>query len=500
MSTNQLMRIGLSATTLMAISGGLGAGCDKNNATATRVTNRDAASDAVFSRRPIGGRGARDAASTITMGPDAGPSADVGAGAVSTADAAPAAPASAAPWTSKDIGVTGDLKSSLAVTPTIFTAKAAGKGVGGMSDSFFFTSQKISGDFELVAKVRSMQLSAPLAQAGFMVRANDSDPAAANVFVFSFGDPVMGGNIQVREKTGGMTTAVLPMNDPNLKPSSFVRIVREGKRFSVYRTLNRQSWTRVAVVDLDLPAEVFVGAAAATASETALLTTEFDFMKISNLDTRAATRGTLVEDLGTMGGAALYDGKVMTVTGYGQTISATQEFGTYLVQPASGSQSVTVRVDKVDGPNPQSRIGIMVRDGQALAMSRSAMHAMMAVTKERGVEFQTRSAQGGNTVFGMKKEGIAFPLWIRLEKIDEATGSAAKFVGSFSRDGVTFETLDSATLTFPEPYLLGYLVNANATNGLATATIAVIDTAGTPPPRPIADAGAPADVRPRDGK
>jgi hypothetical protein len=477
----------------------LGAACGESE-DERRVTPADGgAQDAVYSRRPDARKGAAKDAALVASAPDVAAPSSASADAAATspaADAAPAPAADPAPWTLKDLGVTGAPAGSVTPTPTAFILRGVGKGVGGPADSCTFVGQRVTGDFELVAKLRSIQMGQPTAQAGFMVRASDA-PGAANLFVVSFADTGMGGNVLVREATGGMAKAVLPMNDINLKPGTFIRVVREGKRLSVYRTGNRATWTRVAVVDVDLSAEAHVGFASASVADTPLLS-EVDFLKVSNLDVNLTTRGIQIEDLGTLGGTALFDGRVLSLGGYGQAISVTQEFGMYALRQASGAQRLTVRVDSLDGPDAQSRVGIMVRDGQPLTMSRSAKHALLAVTKEGGVEFQSRAAQGGNTAAGMKKAGFKLPLWLRLEKVDDATGSAAKLVGSYSSDGARWEMLDAVTLTLPEPFLLGLLVNAGAGNGLARANLFMGEPGAAPGPGPALapDAGpAPRDAR-----
>jgi hypothetical protein len=49
---------------------------------------------------------------------------------------------------------------------SLMTVRAGGAEIGGAADGFHFVSQKVRGDFELLARVRSLQMVDPESKAG----------------------------------------------------------------------------------------------------------------------------------------------------------------------------------------------------------------------------------------------------------------------------------------------------------------------------------------------
>jgi endonuclease/exonuclease/phosphatase family metal-dependent hydrolase len=114
-----------------------------------------------------------------------------------------------------------------------------------------------------------------------------------------------------------------------------------------------------------------------------------------------------------------------------------------------------------------------------------------------GVEFMSRNANGGNTVF-IAGATASVPVWLRLKR------DATTVIGSWSSDGATWKELGRTTITLPTPVYVGLPVTSHSTGALNTVTfdnVSVIpEVANVPPtvtidtPVPDATFAAPATI------
>ncbi len=409
-------------------------------------------------------------------------------------------PQDPAPWTPKDIG-SPEMPGSLTVTNLIFTAKAGGSGIGGTSDAFFFASQTLRGDGEILVRVRSLQATEPDCTAGLMLRAPGAEPGAANLFLGVLGDTKVGGIFQYRATAGGATKTVII--DPETRVNQFLRIQRRGRVFTAYRTANRTLWLKLGTVEMDLPAEISVGLAATSKSPTKVTTAEFDFLRAHNVDPPSPW---IFEEMNAIGGGAFLTGNSLAISSFGDTFNLTSDTGSVFARGDSGNRTITAKITSLMGGGATARVGVIIRDGIAPAnISRQAPYAM-ATFAAGSVQFHSRKTPGTSVmaVAGMMKADIKLPLWLRLEKTDEAATAGSLVKASYSADGVTWTALDSSNFGFQEPFLVGFFADAASLTRLMQAAISDISvTGGTSAP---ADAGAvvdasdtrPPDTRPPD--
>jgi hypothetical protein len=398
-----------------------------------------------------------------------------------------------APWAAKDIGPPGMQREEVRSSVGVMTVRAGGMEVGGTADSFQYVSQKVRGDFELLARVRSLQMVDPDTKAGIMVRANDTEPGAANVFLAVLADPMRGGLLQYRAAAAGPTT--LGPTDTGVRAGQWLRITRKGRTFTAYRSAARLSWTRVGSVDLDLPPEVSAGIAVSAKNAMLATTAEIDGLRLQNLETQPATQSWSLEELGGIGGSALWNGPTLNFSGLGDTPSLLSESGTFAHQTASGSQTLTVRVASFTHKDPSARVALMIREGPPVVFSRTQPAVVLGVTPGMGVHFHSRAFNNLMATLAPIKEGVQAPLWLRLERFDDpGPPQGSRFVGSYSMDGRTWTPVGSAIFALPEPYLVGVLGSSNGSTTPVMATLTDISlTAGTTPAPapPPADAGRP---------
>jgi hypothetical protein len=401
-----------------------------------------------------------------------------------------------APWTGKDVGAVmprGEARASA----SLLTVRAGGTDIGGAADGFHFVSQKVRGDFELMARVRSLQLVDPETKAGVMVRANDTEPGAANVFLAVLGDPMKGGLFQQRAAAGGPTVA--GGVDAGVRANQWLRITRKGRTFTAFRSATRLGWVKVGSADLDLPPEVSAGVAVAAKSAAAATTAEIDGLRLQSLDSQPATKDWGLEELGSvMGGSAVYaPAGGLALSGLGETFSLLSESGLFAYQSASGNQTLIVRVAALAHRDPIARLGLMVREGPPVVFSRTQPAAIISVTVGMGVQFQSRGANNMMATVAPLKDGLKAPVWLRLDRIEEpGPPVSSRFTGSYSDDGRTWIPVGSAVFSLPEPYLIGVVLNSNGGSTPVTATLTDVSLGSAapappppPPPPPPADAG-----------
>lgn len=142
------------------------------------------------------------------------------------------------PWASADIGAVAAAGFASHSSGT-FTVVGSGADIAGAADEFRYVYQAGSGDGSIVARVASVQNTAPDAKAGVMYR---ETTAANSRFAAVYVTPGVGVVFQRRTSAGGSTasTVVSGVTAPR-----YVRLVRTGNGFAAYYSSNGSSWTQI---------------------------------------------------------------------------------------------------------------------------------------------------------------------------------------------------------------------------------------------------------------
>ncbi len=153
------------------------------------------------------------------------------------------------PWQTKDIGSV-EKKGFASYSGGTFTVAGSGNDLGGWDgkDEFRFLYQTGSSNCTVIAKVQSIQDTQDGATAGVMIRdslGSDAKFAAALV------TPENGILQQTRSSTGGNTST---KTDSGPTAPYWVKIVRDGHTFTMYRSSNGSSWTQI-----DQPVTIYMG-------------------------------------------------------------------------------------------------------------------------------------------------------------------------------------------------------------------------------------------------
>ena len=194
----------------------------------------------------------------------------------------------------------------------------------------------------------------------------------------------------------------------------------------------------------------------------------------------------------TVAGSASESGGVFTVRGAGADIWGTADAFHFMSQPLAANGEVVARVLSIQNSNAYAKAGVMIRG----ALTAGSAHVLLDVKPGGGVEFMSRKANGGSTVF-IAGGAVTLPVWLRLKR------DATTVIGSWSADGATWTEIGRTTITLPTPAFVGLPVTSRST-ALNTATfdnVNVIPEAANMPPSvaidtPVADAvfAAPASI------
>ena len=196
--------------------------------------------------------------------------------------AAAAAHAQTPPFTSQDIdsGV-----GSVAFDPANgrWTVQAEGNDIWNNSDQFRFTWIDLSGDGEVIARVRSLAGvgGAALnewAKAGVMIRAT-TDGGSPHAFMATTGNN--GATFQRRETAGGTSTNA-GNSGGAFVPLRWVRLVRSANSFTgFWRDDNQANWTQIGgAATVTMAADVLVGLALTSHSDGNFAQAVFDRLTV----------------------------------------------------------------------------------------------------------------------------------------------------------------------------------------------------------------------------
>lgn len=172
-------------------------------------------------------------------------------------------------WTTLDIGAVPLAGTFLNGSSTL-DISGAGADIWGTADAFRFAWVPMTGNGEIVARVRSVQFVTAWSKAGVMIRRSlDANSAHAFMLVsagkgYAFQRREADGQVSVNT-SGGAGTA-----------PAWVRLVRNGDTFSAYVSADGASWRLVGTDTIPMGQQVYAGLAVTSHSVTAAARAVFD--------------------------------------------------------------------------------------------------------------------------------------------------------------------------------------------------------------------------------
>jgi regulation of enolase protein 1 (concanavalin A-like superfamily) len=179
-------------------------------------------------------------------------------------------------WASQDVGAVSPAGSTTA-TGSAFVVTASGADIWGTSDAFRMTYRVVSGNFDVTARVTSVEAVNQWTKAGVMVRASLS-AGSAHASLFATPTVVKGIAFQRRETDESVS---LHTAGPPLAPPVWVRLSRRGRVVTAwYRASSADPWIALDADTIALAETVFVGLAVTSHQEGVLATAVFDNVSI----------------------------------------------------------------------------------------------------------------------------------------------------------------------------------------------------------------------------
>jgi alpha-tubulin suppressor-like RCC1 family protein/regulation of enolase protein 1 (concanavalin A-like superfamily) len=349
-------------------------------------------------------------------------------------------------WFYNDVGTVGTAGTSVFNVGTgTFTVTSSGSDIGGDVDSFGFNYRIMAGDGAIIARLASVPVTDPAAEAGLMIR-NDLTSRSINAALL-----VSGGNqvaFQHRAAAGGTsqvsgaTTITLPI---------WLKLVRTGSTVTGYRSADGIAWTQVGSATVSFGSSVFVGMGVAS-HVTATGNATFD-------NVSAPWRN---QDIGTVGlaGNSTFNGvtNTYTVAGAGADISGGADAFNFVYRPLSGDGQIIARVASVQNTNASAKAGVMIRE----TLTAGSRMALMSVTPSSGALYVYRTSTGGNSK-SVTATGVTAPVWVKLVR----TGSTV--IGYRSSDGVSWTQVSSQTISMATDVFVGLAVTSRTTAALCSA-------------------------------
>lgn len=355
-----------------------------------------------------------------------------------------------APWLHADVGAP-TLAGSASYASGVFTIDAAGTDIWGTSDQFRFVYQQVSGDVEVVARVRGITNQHAWSKAGVMIR---STLAANSAHAFALVSAAKGVHFQRRAAAGGVSTSTAAST---MLPPAWVRAVRTGNTVTTYWSTTGSSWTTIGSVTLPLGASAYVGVAVTSHNAGARTTATVSDVSVIR---KGLPQGQQNRDIGSpaIAGSASYSSGVYTVKGAGIDIWSAADQFQFVYQPMTGNAEVVARVASLGSVNAWSKAGVMIRE----ALTGASRHASMFASVSKGYAFQRRPETGDLSVHTSGGSG-APPGWVRMVR----TGDL--FEAYRSADGVSWIRVGSDTIPMTDTVYVGLAVTSHDASRTTTA-------------------------------
>ena len=361
-------------------------------------------------------------------------------------------------WSNTDVGSVG-LAGSSSYSNGTFTVNGSGTQIWDTADGFQFAYQSLSGDGTIIARLVNLQGGSPVESAGLMVR-ETLTAGSTNVYtalgqqsLIYFDERAASGGTTASQSSG--SSVVVPI---------WLKLVRSGNTFSGYLSHDGVSWTQVGTNQtFTMAANVFIGLAVNSASNSALATANFDNVSITSNPAPALPAPWLSQDVGpvSLTGSASYSNGTFTVSGSGAQVWDVTDSFQYVYQPLAGDGTIVARLVGLHGGSTVESAGLMVRE----TLTAGSTNVYTALGQQSLIYFDDRATTGGISSSQNSGSAVAAPIWLKLVR------SGNTFTGFLSTDGMNWTQVGAPqTVIMASNVYIGLAVNAASNSALATAT------------------------------
>jgi len=365
-------------------------------------------------------------------------------------------------WTASDVGAVAaagrTTHDGFVYNGEGLTLTGSGADIWNAADEFHYAWRTLSGDFEVLTRVSSIDPVNPWTKAGLMLRAAATDPSSPHVSIFA--TPSKGVVFQRRTLAGGVSTSTA---GPALTSPLWLRMVRMGdvvKAF--YRKNPTDTWTMLGQQAVNWASTVNVGLAVTSHADGTLARAQFQGVWTSALPQLAGRA------IGAATGSVTWDGTTYTVKGSGTDIWGTSDGFFFVEMPIGEFRMLSARVRVIGNTDPWAKAGVMIRENLAA----DSRHADLVVTPAKGIAFQYRASPGGTSASADLRAGAA-PILLRIIRSESASSGPALFHASYSTDGGLLWRGFCCAATMPMNHLarIGIAVTSHKAGVETTAVI-----------------------------
>jgi alpha-glucosidase (family GH31 glycosyl hydrolase) len=166
----------------------------------------------------------------------------------------------------------------MSATAGAYTFQGSGSDLWGTSDQFNFSYQSLDRDGAIVARVTSQEWTHNWAKTGLMLRESlaDNSPYVALLLT-----PKAGFGMQWRSLAGASTDHGAGVA-ANPWPNNWIKLVREGDRFTGYRSADGIHWTEVGHAKANLGPKLYAGVVVCSHNNGALCAVTVDHLDLGS--------------------------------------------------------------------------------------------------------------------------------------------------------------------------------------------------------------------------
>jgi regulation of enolase protein 1 (concanavalin A-like superfamily) len=436
-----------------------------------------------------------------------------------------------APWTGQDIGTVG-MPGGSGRSRREFQVRGSGTDIWAEADGFHFVHQPVSGDFEIVARLTSIERTDENAKAGVMVRESIA-ANSRNAFMMAFPTTApsapgaypmgKGSRLQFRarvsdELTGFYDLVSLSSMTPDAAPI-WLRLTRRGAVLTGFVSADGATWLRDGETTLNMPDPVLAGLAVTSHSNNNGNVASFQGLRITALTDPAFAHA----EVGTLGGYAAGAPARLNLSNAGRGLANTEDGLTfvYRTEQQLGDVEVTARVAALRrGGNAAARIGLALRGNLEGGARMAAFVLELSNTRQR-YRLQRRAQDDGNLTNTEDMRAMAVPdggaladaapvatdaaasdgggvdaapppielqpVWLKLVRVGQ------RFVGFISEDGNTWlAVVDVPSFVIASNALAGVILTSGSEGETSSGTVESLTIGAPVTPLPVRpDAGMP---------
>jgi regulation of enolase protein 1 (concanavalin A-like superfamily) len=178
---------------------------------------------------------------------------------------------------SADIG-RPDVRGGVTYSAGTYTINAGGDDIWDTADQFHYVYQRVTGDVDIVARVRSISSAHGWSKAGVMIRETLAPGSRHGIALTSAGK---GHAFQRRTETDGLSSHTSAGSGA---PPVWVRLVRTGNYFEAFRSADGTTWKSMGTDVIPMGETAYVGLAATSHNVLRATTAVIDSVRITSAE------------------------------------------------------------------------------------------------------------------------------------------------------------------------------------------------------------------------